>query len=91
MVFLGIFPKWGRGLRYSLTLCEVLVAIVFGLENKIFLAKFHIFSPIENFDLLKFDSLKLRTHFISCEGSQNFVIVTEQQKGGIGNFGLPVG
>lgn len=42
--FRDIYLKGGGG-RYSETLCEILVAIDFGLENQTFLAKIHIFIP----------------------------------------------
>ena len=35
----------GGGFQHSQTLCDILVAIVFGLENPTFLAQSHIFIP----------------------------------------------
>ena len=45
-IFRGVFfLKKGGGLGYSITLCEILVAIVFCLENSISFAKSDIFLP----------------------------------------------
>ena len=45
-IFRGVFfLKKGGGLGYSFTLCEILVAIVFCLENSISFAKSDIFIP----------------------------------------------